>query len=282
MSASLDNRSSRWKAVSLGLAVLLAGLIIWNGAARKSADANKPLPQSSSAGEQQTSPSTLKISSFNIHGGKGRDGVRDLKRIADLIRDCDVVGLYEVRGSSQQNQAAELASLCETQWLFAATEQQWWSDHFGNGLLHRMPLCSVLRIPLVNTRGKAFRNAILSTVKVDNTDVRVLAVHIDREQDRRHQLQSMVDLFLGLQPPCILMGDLNSRIDDPILSGLREHKDVSSPLHTSTTEEPPSQSIDWIFTRGLKTISASFVENTASDHPCIKAELEPMTSDSSP
>ncbi|WP_157605840.1 endonuclease/exonuclease/phosphatase family protein [Schlesneria paludicola] len=270
--------SPRWKAVVLGLTVTLVGLIAWDGAERRPADMTSPLPQSVTTKTLRQAPARLTLASFNIHSGKGTDGVRDLSRIAKLLEGVDFAGLYEVRAQSdarQPNQAAALVDTNEGGWVFAPTEQQWWSDQFGNGLIHRIPVNSVLRIPLVNTRGKAYRNAILANIKLQATDVRVIAVHIDREKDRRQQLQAVIDLFQSLQPPCILMGDLNTTADDPLLVHLRESPGVHSPLHDSIPDTLPSQGIDWIFTRGLKTISAALINNSASDHPLLRAELEP-------
>jgi endonuclease/exonuclease/phosphatase family metal-dependent hydrolase len=271
-----NRRTSRWRAVAIGLGLILIGLVIWDGANRRSADATRPILQCPSSQAIGSAPKTLKLGSFNIHSGKGTDGVTSLARTAQLLSDLDFVGLYEVRGTSegtQSNQAAALASLCEAGWLFAPTEHQWWSDHFGNGLMFQVPVRPIIRIPLVNTRGKAYRNAILTAVELEEITVRVIAVHIDRESDRQHQLQTVIDLFLSLQAPCVLMGDLNSTASDPLLVALREQPGVQSPLHEMLAEGPPSQGIDWIFTRGLKTISATLVENTASDHPLVKAEL---------
>ncbi len=279
MTVSPTTAVARWKAVALGLLFALAGLVIWNGADRKASDATQPLSQSPAPKALRSAPQTLKLGSFNIHSGKGRDGVLNLSRTAELLSDIDFVGLYEVRATSQTNQpnqAASLASLCEAAWLFAPTEQQWWTNHFGNGLLFRRPLRSVMRIPLVNTRGKAYRNSILSTVELEHADVQIISVHIDRENDRRSQLQSMIDLFLGLQAPCVLMGDLNTTEGDPLLIGLRDRQGVHSPLHESLEQGPPSGTIDWIFTRGLKTISAALIDNGASDHPFVKVELAPL------
>jgi endonuclease/exonuclease/phosphatase family metal-dependent hydrolase len=271
--------SSRWKAVAIALAFILIGLVVWDGSDRKAADATKALAHGSVSVPLKQAPTTLKLASFNIHSGKGTDGVRNLPRTSDLLSDIDFVGLYEVRAiaeAGQPNQAAMLGYLQNAAWVFAPAERQWWSDHFRNGLLYRIPVRSIVRIPLVNTRGKAFRNAILSTAELEGTDVRVISVHIDRENDRRHQLQSVIDLFLGLQPPCVLMGDLNTSDTDPLLIRLRERSDVKSPLHDALSGGPPSQTIDWIFTRGLETVSASVEVNTASDHPCVKAELKLM------
>jgi endonuclease/exonuclease/phosphatase family metal-dependent hydrolase len=276
-------RSSKWKAVASGLLAFLIALIVWEGADRRASDATKPLAQGTSSRELFSPPPTLKIGSFNIHGGKGTDGVRDLARIAELLTGEDVVGLYEVRakwGELHPNQAATLGNLRDTGWLFAPAEQQWWTDHFGNGLINRIPVKSVLRIPLINTRGKAFRNAILSTVSLQATDVHILSVHIDREADRRRHLQAVIGLFLSLQEPCVLMGDLNSTADDPLISELRQHPGVHSPLHESLGKAPHRQTIDWIFTRGLATVSAALVDNSSSDHPYLKAELAPFDSSS--
>ena len=256
----------------------LIGLIVWDGADRRAADATQPLVQNPQSSVKHEFPDHLKLASFNIHGGKGTDGVRSLTRTTELLADIDFAGLYEVKamsGDTSPNQAAVIAVPREAGWLFAPTERRWWSDHFGNGLLYRIPVRSSLRVPLVNTRGKAYRNAILSTVELKGAAVRIVAVHIDRENDRRQQLQAVIELFLGLQKPCLLMGDLNTIARDPLLQDLVAKHDVRSPLQESLEGHLPSQNIDWIFTRGLRTISVELVENTASDHPLLKAELVP-------
>jgi len=40
------------------------------------------------------------IGTYNIHRSRGTDGRRDLNRIAEVIKDCDIVGLQEVEGST--------------------------------------------------------------------------------------------------------------------------------------------------------------------------------------
>lgn len=104
----------------------------------------------------------------------------------------------------------------------------------------------------------------------------MIAVHIDRENDRRSQLRTIIDLFLSLEEPCLLMGDLNTAGKDPLLIDLREHPGVRSPLHETLGESAVENNIDWIFTRGLRTLSAKLVENNASDHPFLTAEFEPL------
>lgn len=264
-----------WKRSAIVLAVALIGLIVWNGADRQPADATKPLARGPQSLPGKQLPETLSIASFNIHSGKGRDGKTDLKRTMRLIADSDFVGLYEVRDpwvGVFQNQAEELTQTDYRFWLFAPTEKQWWHEHFGNGIVHSYGLPDVVRIPLDNTRGKAYRNALLWTVELQGGRVRVLSTHIDRTADREHQLKTVIGLFHSLQPPCVLMGDLNTVAADPQLEALINTDGVSCPLHDKIVDLPPTN-IDWIFTRGLRTISVERTENDASDHPIIKAEL---------
>ncbi len=275
----MRQKKSRWRFVAAGIFAALVGLIVWDGADRKAADATRPIMMSPNVAIERSRPQTLKVASFNIHGGKGTDGVRNVSRIAELLTDVDVSGLYEVRASSGENtpnQAAAIANANKLSWLFAPSERRWWTDHFGNGLTYRIPVRSAIRIPLVNTRGKAYRNAILATAEMQGVDVRIIAVHIDREQDRLAQLESVIELFLGLQPPCVLMGDLNTTMSDSMIDKLINTSGVRSPLHDNTEQVLPEGNIDWIFTRGLRTVSARLVDNRASDHPVLRAELAPL------
>lgn len=265
-----------WKITAFVLFAALAGFVIYDGADRRAADATKPLARGPASLPGQSPPSTLKIASFNIHSGKGRDGKTDLFRTSELIADSDFVGVYEVRATpfyDWPDQACTLAAANKAYWLFAPTERQWWHEHFGNGIVHRHGLPQVLRIPLDNTRGKAYRNALLWTVELQGGSVRVLSTHIDRTTDREHQLKAVIGLFLSLQPPCVLMGDLNTVAADPQLDALKKTDGVTSPLHEQLSDGLPTTTIDWIFTRGLQTISAELIENDASDHPVLKAEL---------
>ena len=61
--------------------------------------------------DQPTGDSVI-IGTYNIHRSRGTDGRRDLNRIAEVIKDCDIVGLQEVEGSTWRglnNQAYTLS-----------------------------------------------------------------------------------------------------------------------------------------------------------------------------
>jgi len=76
-----------------------------------------------------------------------------------------------------------------------------------------------------------------------------------------------------LEPPVVLMGDLNTTADDPQLVWLRAQPTVHSALHDALPDGPPPDTIDWLFHRGLETASAQLKVVDASDHPVLYAEL---------
>jgi endonuclease/exonuclease/phosphatase family metal-dependent hydrolase len=214
------------------------------------------------------------VATFNIHSGRGRDGTTDLSRTAAVFdAPPDIAGLNEVRGTICEgwypDQAAQLGQLLQLESAFIPTERRWWHDHFGNALLTRLPIQQVQRIPLVGTRGKAFRCAVLARFEFQQRTVQLLAVHVDSQSDREHQLRAVISLFLGLQAPAILIGDLNSAPDDSQLRDLVARPDVTDALR-----DVPGRHIDWILARGFRCHSGRLIENTGSDHPAAIAELE--------
>ncbi len=271
-------RGRSYQVSCLILSLLLVGLIVWNGADRVPADPSRALlVEIPPAVKSRPLGDRLRIVSFNVHSGKGDDGRVDLGRLSQIIGDCDIAGLYEVRSEWFQrdtNQAAQVAQHLQLGSVFVATERHWWREHFGNALLSRTELQAVHRIPLPGTRGKAFRNAILAHFPWRNQTLHVLAVHVDREDDRQTQLELITALFLSLEAPAILMGDLNSPVGDPALAPLLNDPEIRSPLHDALARGLPADNIDWIFTRGLTTIAAELQENDGSDHPLLRVELE--------
>jgi endonuclease/exonuclease/phosphatase (EEP) superfamily protein YafD len=101
----------------------------------------------------------------------------------------------------------------------------------------------------------------------------VLITHLDRQSDREDQLRAVSQQFLGLTEPCLLLGDLNSREDDPGLRELLATPGVRDPIRECLGAATPSR-IDWVLTRGLRGVQAEICDNGASDHPCFRVELE--------
>ena len=219
---------------------------------------------------------TLRVATYNIHSGFGADGRFDLARTAADLKDFDLVGLNEVRGSFSAggDQASQLGVILGGRTLFAPTENRWFHGHFGNGLLHRVDLNGYERIPLAGSMGRGKRNVIQTRILTSGKPINVLVTHIDRGSDRARQLHAVQQMFLSLPEPAILMGDMNSEKSDLLIAPLRGSPGVTDGLAQILGEKDPADRIDYIFTRGLKWQAGGLRDSKASDHPMAWAELQ--------
>jgi len=272
-----SRRCRCWRYVAGFLVVLIAAIVV-DGSRCVPADATKPLVYSDSTHIAIPRSPILRIATFNIHSGKGTDRRVDLERTAGVLDSPDIVGLNEVRGSfwpdPYLDQASRLGSRLDMRSVFLPTERRWWHDHFGNGLLTKFRIGEIHRIPLSGTRGKAFRAATLTPFEFQGRTVQLLTVHVDSQSDREHQLRTVISLFLSLQSPAILMGDLNTTSYDEQLKRLLARPDVVNPLADQPPDARGRKHIDWILARGFRCVSGRLIENDASDHPAVAAELE--------
>jgi endonuclease/exonuclease/phosphatase family metal-dependent hydrolase len=255
--------------ISIGIAIL---------SDRVPADATVPLELKHPQRCQPLSKKTIRVATFNIRGGEGIDDRVDLDRTAQSLADLDLVALQEVHGAwidDDGDSASTLGEKLQMGSLFVPTERRWGYDHFGNGLLAKLPLTSLHRIGLPSTQKSKFRNAILSTCELDGRTVRVLTTHIDRVEDHDRQLRAVFDLFVNLQSPAILMGDLNTFPENADLKLLLARPDITAVIGEQETEHRHREySVDWIICRGLKCVSRDSRDSGASDHPAVCAELE--------
>ncbi len=208
--------------VALTAAVGVVTIIAWDGAKHRT------LPPAEGthlhgAVVARTSKPRLRVASFNIHGCRDVHGDFDFERTARALEGYDLIGLNEVHGNwdfQAPDQAELLGQRLEMPWLFAPTTRRWWRDDFGNGILCRLPLAHWRRIPLEGTRKKGHRNRVHAEVELGTSKVHVIVTHIDRVQDRALQLGQVIGVFLSLPEPALLMGDLNTKADDPQLARL--------------------------------------------------------------
>jgi endonuclease/exonuclease/phosphatase family metal-dependent hydrolase len=267
----------RWIAVIAGLLAVTAMVVA-------GAD-HRPIPSTSGRhllgkSAALVSKPTLRVGTFNIHSGRNADGDFDLSRTAACLEQFDIVALNEVRGAyswQAGDQAELLGRRLDMPWLFAPTTRRWWRDDFGNGLLCSLPVDGWQRMPLACTRGKGYRNYLLAEVQCGPRDVRVIVTHLDRAQDRAGQLGAILDYFVALPEPAILLGDLNSTCDDPLLAPVLARADVHDAVAEGLAVETPRR-IDWILARGLRGVAAGVEHNGVSDHPFVWAELEFISS----
>jgi endonuclease/exonuclease/phosphatase family metal-dependent hydrolase len=276
--ARASSRRAKLLRRALVAMVILAPVFYWAGERRVPAGGAEGAALSGEIAAPRPPRGSLRVGSFNIHAAKGLDGKRDITRIADCLRDLDLVALNEVAGSrpwEDWNQSQQLGEALGRQWLFAPTESRWWHGSFGNGLLSTLPVRYWQRIQFDLAGAHTHRNLVVTAVEVDGVKVNVLLTHLDsRDLGRRHnQLRAAGELFLSLAEPAILLGDLNSTADDEQLQRLLHAPGVVDAVAAGGAKASASR-IDWILTRGLRTVESGVVDNGASDHPLVWAELE--------
>lgn len=267
--ASWRRRIGKWTTLAA-----LAGAAIGHGATRSPVDPTRPLQLEGEIEHRVASP-TLRVGTFNIHGGRGEQWLTDLEATARVLEDSrlDFVSLHEVKAGFFSDQAQELGDRLGTASMFVPTEHRWWHDHWGNGLLTRRPLRRVIRIDLPGTQNKSFRNAILTTVSIEGVTVSILAAHVDTGKDRDRQLAHVCEVFRTLKSPAILMGDLNCTTGHVAVATLLADPGVVDAISNGPASDWDSDRVDHLLVRGLKVLDSAVVPNGASDHPHIWAEL---------
>jgi endonuclease/exonuclease/phosphatase family metal-dependent hydrolase len=231
-------------------------------------------------GIQAISLSTCRVATFNIHRGKGTDGLRDLTRIADVLEAVDLAGLNEVGGPvffGRPDQTEQLGQILRTGWLYAPNQRRYHMDHFGNGLLCRVAVTDWSHQPLIydKQRSHSHRNLLQARVNLAGTSVPVFITHLDRGELRSTQLQFVLQLFAS-HDTAILLGDLNTRETDPVLAGFLADRANIDAVEEALGEQDPTGRIDWILLRGLDVQSGGMHPTGVSDHPCFWADVSVM------
>jgi endonuclease/exonuclease/phosphatase family metal-dependent hydrolase len=156
----------------------------------------------------------LRALSFNIRGALGRDGRRDLGRIARIVRDlgAHIAALQEVDSRVGPYSAEQQAQMLEARTGLRAIAGPTLlrSDrHYGNLLLTAHPVLALDRIDL-GQPGREPRGAIDARLATPGGPLRVVATHLGLGLVERHrQLDRLLVQLRGDAGPTLLMGDFN-------------------------------------------------------------------------
>lgn len=234
-------------------------------------------------------PHTLRIMSYNIHHGRGMDGVVDLERIAALIREAevDLVALQEVdKGTRRTDQieiAAELARLTDMNFAFEKNID-FQGGEYGNAILSRHLITNSQNHHYKMLREGEQRGLLSVDVSIHNRTITFASTHLDHRPDPSERLSNVIEIkafMAGHTTPVILAGDFN---DQP---GRAVHSEITT-IFTDAWEEAglgdgftysstdPKSRIDYVFLSpksAWRVTSAIVVESEASDHLPLLVEV---------
>jgi endonuclease/exonuclease/phosphatase family metal-dependent hydrolase len=224
---------------------------------------------------------SLRLATYNVHSGVGRDGRRDPARIAAVIRElgADVVALQEVESHHGDLEVLELLSERTGMRALAGPTMLRPVGNYGNALLTRLPVLELQRLDL-SVPGREPRGALDATLAARGATLRVIATHLGlRPAERRQQIQTLLSAIdPGIPGPTVLMGDLNEWFmwGRP-LRRLHAHFG-ETPAPRTFPAHRPLFALDRIWVKPLRCLQHIAVHDSplareASDHLPLLAQL---------
>jgi endonuclease/exonuclease/phosphatase family metal-dependent hydrolase len=209
------------------------------------APAAVPLPAPAPGG------GTLRVVTYNIHHGEGRDRRVDLPRIAEVLRaaEPDVVALQEVDRWTQRSggvdQLAELAGMLGMHAEFGKA-MDYQGGEYGVAVLSRWPLEGAENRALPWSQELEPRTALTVRFRVGEGGplVRLTSTHLDNSRDPEEKLAQARFLNELLAPgetgAGILAGDFNARSGTDVIQVLEQEWTIAWPDGGPPPPAPPA------------------------------------------
>ncbi len=229
----------------------------------------------------------IRVLSYNIHHGRGMDGIVDLARVASVIRatGADLVALQEVdervRRSGQVSQTDTLATMVGMEGVFFK-QIEYDGGLYGQAILSRHRVAEQQTVWLPGNPERERRILGLVTIDMAKTTIGFATTHWHHADPRTRLAQSVAthNAISALAYPVILAGDFNAEPSSAPLEELRREWLISErriSLATYPADQPTKQ-IDYVclWPRAAGRLLSVHVidEPTASDHRPILAEFE--------
>lgn len=221
--------------------------------------------------------SSLKIVTYNIHGGTDASRVPSLPLIAETLAemDADVYLLQEVDRllprSQFRDQARLLADHLHASYHFYG-RLRFGKAGFGNAILSRANVADWMRLPLPAAGGEP--RAALG-VRLEGSGIAVWNTHLGLHEDwRRTQLGALAKA-IAAEPRLVLGGDFNATLEaDEMQEFLAEAGLVPvSPDLPTFPNAAPTHRIDFLLARGFTAADAGTTAAPGSDHCLVWAAL---------
>ena len=239
----------------------------------------------------QTVPVRVRVLTYNIHHGEGRDGKLDLARQAEVMKaaEPDVIALQEVdQGTERASgvmQMDELARMMGMHATFGRTLDLP-GGAYGLAILSRWSMLSTDTEPLPSAVGHEPRGALTAFIRAGRNGplFQLTSTHFDTSRDGNDRMdQAMhLDAMLGIgSTPSILAGDFNARWDTDIMQVFAPNwmnPSGGEPLPAPAANGRPRGRGDFVLYRpegSWKVVENTILEdNVASDHRAVLTVLE--------
>ncbi|NGP45577.1 endonuclease/exonuclease/phosphatase [Bacillaceae bacterium SIJ1] len=232
----------------------------------------------------------VKVMSYNVHHAVGEDGVLDMDRIADVIRQsgAEIIGLQEVdrhwsERSDFVDQAKALADALGMHYVFGANldfdplaegdERR----QYGTAILSTYPILDSENV-LLNSNGEQ-RGLLRTKINIRGEHIQFYNTHLGLStEERERQTAEIMQTSQTFSGPSIIVGDFNAEPDDVELDNITaEYEDAFADNNEAYTYSAanPTTRIDYIFhSDELNLQGAEVIDTLASDHLPIVAEFE--------
>lgn len=225
----------------------------------------------------------IRVATYNVHGFVGRDGRRDLPRVARVITGlgCHAIGLQEVESRGAAGAVRELEERTGMRAVAGPTIVESDGD-YGNILLTTARVLDTERHDLT-VDGREPRGAVEARLETEAGAVfTVIVTHLGlRRRERRRQVERLIEVCRRdrVRGPLVVAGDFNEW--NPLartLRRLRRELGRAGAVRTFPAWRP-ILALDRIWVRAEGTGRAARAVVTeltrvASDHLPVVAELD--------
>lgn len=223
----------------------------------------------------------LKIMTYNMHRGIGKNGKLNLNAVADVIKKSGaaIIALQEVERHSIrtvfQDQIKQLSVNTDMNYAYGKSINVL-NGHYGNGLLSKYPIeeYKVYDIPSTGEQ----RTVLRAVINIGGRQFAVYNAHLGlKETERKDQVDFIMQMMEAETMDHILMGDMNSKSDKLTLitDSMKDCAKGSEKLQQSTFDEKGvKERIDYIFVSpDIEVTNYDVLMSEASDHYPVVSEV---------
>ena len=224
---------------------------------------------------------TVRVMTWNIHGGVGADGRFALDRITDTIarHDPDVVALQEVdsrRRAAGDRSPFELLREAVGEHGIEAKSIATADGDYGQMVVSRWPF-GTTEVHDISHAEREPRRAIETEVRTEHGTFRLVATHFGLSlKERRGQAKRLVEIARRHATTTVMLGDFNDWFWPSSLRDALRHELPGRTRHATFPSWCPVFRLDRIFCWPPKALLRSFVDRSArraSDHLPVVADI---------